>query len=839
MNPLKLYSFLLASILVFMLASCSPSQNSVPNPKESPGDPSGKPTEYPDISGYWQDLEADLVAVQCNNETFSIMASLTLVKPDTKGKLSGILSLEDATGFVLSGEFTGSLSKEGSLTGSINLSLDQGSSALTVNLRLKDESLSGQLTFVNPATCADNKTPTQVVLNLKLQLIPNDAYEPNNNPQTATVIEPDFSETLVLNPSDADWFSFSLSKAAAITFTIDTFAKGSLFMEILHNNASRQMFTFDTNSKEQTLDLLPGNYSFVLYAEPKVSEYSLALQHKPYPDDELEPNDRVEEAKKLATNSETVVYLAPGDQDWFNLTIAEAQVLKLELIGDASQQVNIRLFDENQKEVFSTNYYGEILDVIVPKGSYYLLLEGNHNLVTLELSSEAFSDKDSEPNDTKDQASPIAANFSGSFFIYPEDEDWFSFNLSSSSSVLINKGFDVTAKLYNSDGQVLLNDSFYAPIELNPGTYYLQFSVLNFRGSYTFSVQSNSLSDSYEPNEERSSAHPISSNFTGSLVVHPKDQDWFRFSLSKSSFIDLSTTNSSANTNITLSDENAKTLSQLGSNSSKRFALAAGTYYLHLQNETELDSLTLSLVPSPVPDDAREPNDQPQNATPLDLSQSYAGSAFISINDRECYSFNVFEESLLLFYSEVSTSHILYNESFVAFSPQKYTGTGNDLMAVLAKGRHSLCFTPSGTIPLEGRSINLRFAIQSYRDDSYEPNDLISTASPISANFRAQDLFLKEGPNAQDKFNDDWYRFELSERALVSISFSQITENYRRDSFSLQLLSADASTNLRFSADLQEILPAGTYYLRVGGEHRFEHWEFGAKYRLSLTSSAF
>ncbi|MGE3547791.1 MAG: PPC domain-containing protein, partial [Kofleriaceae bacterium] len=186
-------------------------------------------------------------------------------------------------------------------------------------------------------------------------------------------------------------------------------------------------------------------------------------------DDIWEDNDTMADAAanpSLVGNTNYELVSCPGDgaiavdDDWYKLTIAADTKVTLTLTGEATTNLNLRLYDENGGSVTSSNspMSSEKIIVCLTPGTYYArVLGGNaQNLYTLEYQSSGQSctstctDDSYEQDDTFSQSFPTLINdgiLNRTVFertggkICAGDDDWYRVPLFTGNKLIMDLTF--------------------------------------------------------------------------------------------------------------------------------------------------------------------------------------------------------------------------------------------------------------------------------------------------------------------------------------------------------------------------------------------------------------
>ncbi|MCA9837418.1 MAG: hypothetical protein KC422_10890 [Trueperaceae bacterium] len=781
---------------------------------------------FPNVEGVWGGQSSVPV---CPNDSATAV-SFSFDRVGTDGTVNGTGQIANSYGeYISTANFKGQITRSGILTGSFNFTGDNVNGAASVNLSYSGSSLKGQLSFTATAKCDQSTTGSKVVnVDLKKDvLVPvpsDDAFEPNDDKASAKAIEIGKTYDLIKLSLDQDWFKFNLTEAVLVSIEVDT-------DKVLYTLEGNKTYGYPMKQKSILMALQKGtHYIHVTSHSYSPEKYSLKIVTSPLPDKANEPNNTKATATPLTLGTTQTAYLYPEDKDWYTFSLTEAMIFDYTFKQINPSQPYLSQFFAlyNESEEVSFGY-------LIP-GRYYLEIFGEEYTYSLSTQVTPPTDSAYEPNETFETAREIKTDTAHNFYLGNGDHDWFKFNLTSDSNVnILQSGSLVEYQLYDADKTQLFS-SYYSSYQtyLPSGIYYL-YVLEQSDTDYTINIKTRDVSDAYEPNNSQDSAHAISSDFSGSFLVFPDDTDWFKFSIGDTFFLDVALKAKGAYVNVRLLNSKGTQLEAPVLESSKKYLLEPDTYYLQFM-DTQLEvPVTMTLTPNPLPDASFEPNDTLEQATPILLNQKY--ETYLRVKDKDYYSFSLDKQQLVIANNEYSVANPRLIDSSGNFMNVKTYDDPSFSSFVLPKGTYYWLVEAASDLKELGASYPLQISTRDYSDDQYEPNDTISTATLIDLTFADSNLFLKEGANYNDDFNEDWYKFVLDKKSFVSLKFNMDVNWYGNSSISLNLISADGTVNNKFDKILEGVLAPGTYYLKVGGHHSFISWLFGAKYGLNILAS--
>ncbi len=412
-------------------------------------------------------------------------------------------------------------------------------------------------------------------VNISAKALPDAAYEPNNTFQTASKTESNAgAQEMFLGGGDEDWYTFTLDETQIVTINLDegvgsgytTFNRALYNSKLEAYNNSKNEYG-DGYWETLTVGLEPGTYYIRAYREQDVesgSPYSLSVSSVPIPDKAYEPNDSARTATKVELNAEArEMFLGEKDEDWYTFTLDEPQIVTIAPEEGKDYYAFDRLLYNSDFKVYSNNpYWNEswkTLTIALEPDTYYVrayrerAFVSSGVLYSMRVSGEPVPDQSYEPNNSFGQATPIKLPFEDDFFIYKEDEDWFTFSIPTEQLVTFDREDDAShqslvASVYQDGGDKVhdfyLGGSRASSFLLPAGRYRLSLGMLppnDFYGdpdsgksfAYSLMVKSETLpKPDFEPNNSPQQAHQISLDFSAdALLVSNDDDDWFTFSL--------------------------------------------------------------------------------------------------------------------------------------------------------------------------------------------------------------------------------------------------------------------------------------------------------------------
>lgn len=532
-----------------------------------------------------------------------------------------------------------------------------------------------------------------MTLSFTVTLYDNDAYEPNGTIETATPIELGEAVEAVLFDDDADYFAITTTKPYQyVVVDNQTGVDARLYDATgkkLDNYAEySEKYVFCT--AEAGIYYLKFNISSTSDAKVRASYSVIATL---YDNDTNEPNDTNAAATELRDGESTEFTVAGRDIDYFRVVTTEwGQDIALTVSGYnyANQGERFYLYfdpaGDLRESATPCAAYAEItanrtLYLHAGRaGEHYIALKrsGSTTALTRTLAVEILNGDQNEPNDTKENATPLTVGTDAAFMVGGfGDEDWFWFEAAPNAGE--RKLYTLSFTGLNTD----YSDMFYYDIYAPDGTAVTTGTQVNIRHVNTFSCDqqgpykvriyttaNNSKNyydgdwnrapmdyarstlhicvneggdDPYESNDTWQTAASVLVGNIQHVLSSTTDVDWFCFTVPENDMtLHLTSTKQTtavlyrAETLMEYGEDNRKGEFGSGYNSSRTvtdmyFKLTdAGTYYIKLTADSSCidpDIRTTGIELLPATDE--ENNDTWKKATPLyeGMLRSYTLSA--------------------------------------------------------------------------------------------------------------------------------------------------------------------------------------------------------------------
>lgn len=357
------------------------------------------------------------------------------------------------------------------------------------------------------------------------------------------------------------------------------------------------------------------------------------------------------------------------------------------------------------------------------------------------------------------------------------------------------------------------------------GKYYFSVRVSQpMTVSFTVTLYDN---DAHEPNDTLETATPIEPGKTVDGVLFYEDEDYFAITTTKPyQYVVVDKQTADTGVNVWWRDAAGKELQRGGNSTRDVFRTAeAGTYYLHFS--TGRVRASYSFTVTLYDNDANEPNDTKEQATPLHSGESKEFTLanpdvdyFKVITTKpgqdialtvSGYNYANWGEKFSLYFDPAGDLQYR-NPSCAAYA--EIDANRTLYLHAAAAGEHYIALQRSGTTPL-----TRTLSVEILDGDANEPNDTRETATPLTVGTDA--AFMVGG------FGDeDWFWFEAApdagEKKLYTLSFTGLNTDYS-DMFYYDIYAPDGTAvttgtqvNIRhvntFSCDHQ-----GQYLVRVYG----------------------
>ena len=382
-------------------------------------------------------------------------------------------------------------------------------------------------------------------------------------------------------------------------------------------------------------------------------------------------------------------------------------------------------------------------------------------------------------------------------------------------------------------------------VVVKPGAYYLdsEFTLVTiFNKTNTFER---------EPNDTVEEATEISVSYgkygTTSGREQGVDLDWFTFELNEDSCLNLSFTHPdqalpSAGWTVTLVNEDMETITQFTSKLNETviktgaIGLRSGRYYVKVESQTEItDNYTIIIGTDKAVNTEFELNDTPETAISLPMGMTISGCLADKLLglDKDYYSFTVPADGFV----DIEFNHELLDGKKKGWNirvikpmddgsyyeiVRKISNWNQDNYILenlgLEAGEYYLCID-GDSVSYNSATYNCRWTFEEKANFEKEPNSTL---------LRAQDIAFGEYYHGaiistDMTFDEDFYKFELSEATRVSLVFGHETVDESRNCWIASIVDEDGTEVVEVSSLLNQGLvstgvveiPAGTYYVKI------------------------
>lgn len=295
-----------------------------------------------------------------------------------------------------------------------------------------------------------------------------------------------------------------------------------------------------------------------------------------YDNDEHEPNDTIETATPIEPDKQVDAVLFGDDIDFFAITTTKAnQYIALDISGQRGA-INAQLYDRmgGVQKAYSNYPDSETTEYVfctAEAGTYYLKFFTYSSRAFFSFTASLLDNDTNEPNDTKEQATPLHSGESKEFTLAAGDVDYFKVTTTKPGQdiALTVSGYNYANQgerfylYFDPAGDLKYNNTScaaYAEIDANR-TLYLHAAAA---GEHYIALQRSDTTpltrtlsveildgDANEQNDTRETATPLTVGTDAAFMVGGfGDEDWFSFEAAPNagekklytlSFLDLNT----------------------------------------------------------------------------------------------------------------------------------------------------------------------------------------------------------------------------------------------------------------------------------------------------------
>jgi len=687
--------------------------------------------------------------------------------------------------------------------------------------------------YVKVTTTADRP----VVYMLQLEVIRDgDRLEDNDRLGTATPVQP--GETyagLTLVEGDTDFFAVDVRPDTRIR-TTTTVRDGDASIEaalLAPNGTVLTTAANDAPTKLTYRTTAGGTYYVRLTTEGDGAASYFTETTLRGGTDSLDPDDSPATATPLSLGDRYDDLLATGDDpDYFAFNVSAGDQIDPRLsVHRGSEVAHMELRAPDGTTVADSNAHfsgddGSLEHVAAQSGTYHLRVDTFGELRTeYNISYGRTTGDRLEPDGWTTRATPVEPGDSyANLSVGPEDEDYFSFNVSAGDPVdpRIRAHGDLDGALLAPDGSTV-SDATWQPTEehlryeaAESGTYYLRLSTEDRVATEYRLTYANSTGDRLEPDDHPARATTVAlGDDYENLTVVRQDPDYFAFNVSAGDRIDpeISASDDTADVSLGLTDSDGDRITgrQLydGDASLDHTVRNGGTYYLRVESDRR-DPVSYSLRYGNASGDRLEPDDWWSRATPVSFGDRY-GNLTVSREDPDYFAFNVTAGDRIDPSVTAQSGHL--DQRLVGPDGTRVADT--DLSSSDSIDHEAQM---SGTYYLRVASdsrepVAYEFVYGDSTGDRFEPDDHPSRATPVALGDSYENLTA-----AGD--DPDYFAFNVSAGDRIDPSVTAQSRDLEK-----RLIGPDgdrvADTGY-YGADPTdyEARKSGTYYLRIATESR-------------------
>ncbi len=704
-------------------------------------------------------------------------------------------------------------------------------------------------------------------------MLGKDIYEPNDDGASAYAIGTGTYSPTLHSASDVDFFKFTLAGFTYVTVNITSPPSVDVTLAIYGPNSYTTLINTSQNpglgaSEQIFAALSAGTYYIRVHSVlgySIIESYSMTLK---FHYDQFEPNDGGTTAYPLNEGMHYPTIYPVGDIDWYTFYISSQTMVFINVTNVPSAlDLVLQLYGPNTNTTLiasadsASGGGSEQIYRQLGIGTYYVrIYEYNNDASStspfrLGLS---FGLDPYEPNDDGTSAYAITeGNYTPT--IFPEcDRDWFKFTIPSSCYVTLNvssvpASLDMILSLFGPNSATSLigrwNNATEGGFErltlfLQAGTYYALVNATSGACNISsYNLQYRLHTDPYEPNDNGTSAFPISEGIYTPTIFPAGDNDWFSFYVPSTKMVYINMTNipGSIDPVLMLYGPNStttiiQTADYGGPNVPESIyrQLGQGTYYIRAYDYSNNDYSTITYTLGlNIEGDAYEPNNDGPSA--YAVTEGNYTPTMNPESDFDWFKFTIASQT----YVTLRLSNVPSGVDLVLklYGPNSYTtmismsdvgglGGSERIFAVLSAGTYyALVHSGAGATNEQPYTLTL-----SYHIDEFENNDIGAYAYPLP-----EGSYL---PTIYPAGDNDWFAFTLSSTTMVHANVTNVPADidivlvlYGPNSTTTVIQTSDSSGS-GGSEYFYRQLGAGTYYMRV---YDYQNDDFSTSaYRLTL-----
>jgi hypothetical protein len=402
----------------------------------------------------------------------------------------------------------------------------------------------------------------------------DDDFEPNDQVEEATVLEPGAHEDRRICGDNDDWYAVQLYAGETMTATIDFAGSlGDLDLE-LYDAEHDLIEAAETDGDQESIEYVAAAPQMVFLRIPGdealINGYDLTVdaQSPACEPDDLEEDDLSEEASAVAPGDEIAGTLCASDSDWFTLVLPADVPLELTLDFDhAVGDLNLYVFDADGETLVASSEsetdHEEIDFLVDTPGRFFVQVAGTGRAqaaYTLHIDGGGTvacpGDDRFEENDLLSQSAPLnpPGRHGDVIMCDGDDDDWYRFQLTEGHSA------EVYVLYQAEDGQLEVDllgpdavrddDAPFhsvvgtaptkrvrASLGADPGTWKVRVRRVDgtavpyairlfiYEGPLPLTCE---FDDEFEPDDEALDATRIQPGTPYNAIVCGDDTDWYR-----------------------------------------------------------------------------------------------------------------------------------------------------------------------------------------------------------------------------------------------------------------------------------------------------------------------
>ncbi|MCF3569017.1 PPC domain-containing protein [Planktothrix agardhii 1806] len=611
-------------------------------------------------------------------------------------------------------------------------------------------------------------------------------------------------------------------------------------------NELKQAVTSGNKSESISENLLPGDYYVrVNKSDSDRTAYNLKVSASPleYPVPVIAGNTW-ETAYNMTNISSTPTtysefignkYGIPEElQDYYKLQIDKDSSLSLKLTG-MSANANLFLYNSDKGLVESSETLktaGEqILSNLTP-GTYYIKVAGVGNIQTtynLEVATTTLPNNGAgnNPDNSKELGAITTPQTVSDWVGDIDNSDYYQLSLPQVSTLELNlTNTKTNLSLYDNKGSAINSDYQTGKLvsNLQAGTYYVEVAPDYNVSSANYDLQVSATPRVDTAGNTINTAQDIGT--LGATAVTKTDwvgdidtEDYYKFSLTGNSTLNLNLSGLTQNADLYLIDSNGSDIAysnQAGkTDESILNNLTPGTYYVRVNSNGEDTNYNLKLSATAIADGAGNDINTAQDIGALGATAVTKTDWVGDIDTEDYYKFSLTENSTLnLNLSGLTQNADLYlmdsNGSEITYSIQEGK-TDESILNNLTPGTYYVRVNTSYYSNGEDTNYNLKLSATAIADGA--GND-ITTAKDLGAVSSVQNLTDWVGSLDQS----DYYKLSLTQNSNLKLDLTGLSQDavlYLHDSQGNQITYSN--NDGKANEAIAQNLGAGLYYLQVAG----------------------